>query len=219
MCFPLKPGASRLNLNKIKGGEEMKARKRLLLAFSIIGAVAFATLPVWAQVKEGQSQSGSQSQTGVQAQSGKQGQSGTSEGQKQGAPLRDERTQTGAMGQGQSGSEQGASGMSRSGATAGNEEIKKVQQALKDKGQDPGAIDGVMGPKTKEALKAFQEKQGLKATGSLDEQTKKALGIEQGASSGRGSSARSAKSGGSTGGATGSEGKESPRGAEGGKVQ
>jgi peptidoglycan hydrolase-like protein with peptidoglycan-binding domain len=187
----------------------MKARKRLLLAFLMIGAVAFATLPIWAQVKEGQSQSGAQSQTGVQAQSGKQGQSGTSEGQKQGAPLRDERTQTGAMGQGQSGS----------GAAAGNEEIKKVQQALKDKGQDPGAIDGVMGPKTKEALKAFQEKQGLKATGSLDEQTKKALGIEQGASSGRGSSARSAKSGGSAG-ATGSEGKESAkRGAEGGKEQ
>ncbi|HEY3303159.1 MAG TPA: peptidoglycan-binding domain-containing protein [Candidatus Binatia bacterium] len=163
----------------------MKARKRLLLAFSIIGAVAFATLAVWAQVKEGQSQSGSQSQTGVQAQSG---------------------------------NEQGASGMSRSGATAGNEEIKKVQQALKDKGQDPGAIDGVMGPKTKDALKAFQEKQGLKATGTLDEQTKKALGIEQGASSGRGSSARSGKSGGDAG-ATGSEGKELKRGAEGGKQQ
>jgi peptidoglycan hydrolase-like protein with peptidoglycan-binding domain len=100
---------------------------------------------------------------------------------------------------------------------AGNEDIKKVQQALKDKGQDPGDIDGVMGPKTKEALKAFQQQQGLKATGSLDDQTKKALGMEGGASSGRSSSAKSGKMATGTGPST--DGRESVQGGEEGKQQ
>jgi peptidoglycan hydrolase-like protein with peptidoglycan-binding domain len=189
----------------------MKARKRSLLAFSMIGAVAFATLPVWAQ-------SGSPSEKQGSGSSAIQGQAGSSEGTKKAAPLRDERTQTGSMGQGQSGSEPGAaSRMSRSGGMAGNEDVKKVQQALKDKGQDPGDIDGVMGPKTKEALKAFQEKQGLKATGSLDDQTKKALGIEGGAASGRSSSTKSEKMG--TGTGTSTDGRDSVREGAKGKQQ
>lgn len=80
--------------------------------------------------------------------------------------------------EGQKGPEEGKS----PGMAAGSEEIKKVQQALKDKGHDPGRIDGVMGKQTQEALKTFQQAQGLKATGVLDDQTKKALGLEQGGS-------------------------------------
>jgi peptidoglycan hydrolase-like protein with peptidoglycan-binding domain len=44
-----------------------------------------------------------------------------------------------------------------------------------------------MGPKTREALRAFQQQQGLNTTGTLDDQTKAALGIE-------GKSSKSAKS-------------------------
>jgi peptidoglycan hydrolase-like protein with peptidoglycan-binding domain len=63
--------------------------------------------------------------------------------------------------------------------TKGSEEIKKVQEALKDKGQDPGAIDGIMGKKTHAALKAFEEANSLKATGRLDNQTAEKLGVEK----------------------------------------
>jgi peptidoglycan hydrolase-like protein with peptidoglycan-binding domain len=59
----------------------------------------------------------------------------------------------------------------------GSEDTKKVQEALKAKGQDPGPIDGVMGPKTRAAVKSFQEASGLKATGRVDDQTAEKLGV------------------------------------------
>lgn len=60
----------------------------------------------------------------------------------------------------------------------GSEEIRKVQEALKAKGEDPGSIDGIMGKKTKAALKKFQEQNNLKATAMLDEQTAEKLGVK-----------------------------------------
>jgi putative peptidoglycan binding protein len=63
------------------------------------------------------------------------------------------------------------------------DDVKKVQEALKDKGNDPGPADGVLGPQTQKALRAFQSAQGLKSTGRLDSETAKALGIEHGSSS------------------------------------
>ena len=61
--------------------------------------------------------------------------------------------------------------------TTGRIDNREVQEALKAKGNDPGPIDGRMGPKTQAALKAFQEASGLKATGQLDNQTAEKLGI------------------------------------------
>jgi peptidoglycan hydrolase-like protein with peptidoglycan-binding domain len=64
-------------------------------------------------------------------------------------------------------------------AVRGNrEQIKAAQQALKDKGHDPGTVDGVMGPKTQAALKDFQKAQGLQETGRLDAETMAKLGVE-----------------------------------------
>jgi len=60
---------------------------------------------------------------------------------------------------------------------ASSEEITKLQQALKDRGQDPGTINGVMTPQTQQALRAFQAQQGLNATGTLDAQSRTALGL------------------------------------------
>ncbi|HBS32422.1 MAG TPA: lytic murein transglycosylase, partial [Parvularcula sp.] len=45
------------------------------------------------------------------------------------------------------------------------DERKALQQALKDKGFDPGPIDGVVGAGTKRALKAWQKSEGLPADG------------------------------------------------------
>jgi hypothetical protein len=66
--------------------------------------------------------------------------------------------------------------LSRS-SMAGNlvreQDLRRVQQALKDQGQDPGPIDGVMGPRTREAVRQFQKANGLQATGTLDQTTMK----------------------------------------------
>jgi peptidoglycan hydrolase-like protein with peptidoglycan-binding domain len=59
----------------------------------------------------------------------------------------------------------------------GSAQVKKVQQALQDKGMDPGPIDGKMGPKTMAALKQFQKDQKLPESGKLDDQTREKLGI------------------------------------------
>jgi peptidoglycan hydrolase-like protein with peptidoglycan-binding domain len=64
-------------------------------------------------------------------------------------------------------------------ARGGNmEQVKAAQQALKDKGHDPGMIDGRMGPKTQAAVKEFQKAEGLKETGRLDAETMTKLGVE-----------------------------------------
>lgn len=66
----------------------------------------------------------------------------------------------------------------RGGMAGRQEQVKAVQQALKDKGHDPGAVDGKMGPKTQAALRDFQSKEGLKASGRLDAETMSKLGVE-----------------------------------------
>jgi peptidoglycan hydrolase-like protein with peptidoglycan-binding domain len=63
------------------------------------------------------------------------------------------------------------------------DEVKKVQEALKSKGEDPGIIDGVMGKKTEAALKKFQKTNGLKVTGAMDRETTDKLGIEMASTS------------------------------------
>jgi len=55
-------------------------------------------------------------------------------------------------------------------------EVERVQNALKQMGHDPGPTDGVMGARTREALRAYQKKQGLDATGRLDDATLAKLG-------------------------------------------
>jgi peptidoglycan hydrolase-like protein with peptidoglycan-binding domain len=55
--------------------------------------------------------------------------------------------------------------------------IRQAQQQLADKGHDPGPIDGVLGPQTREAAKSFQQAQGIDASGELDAKTLSALGV------------------------------------------
>jgi hyperosmotically inducible protein len=55
--------------------------------------------------------------------------------------------------------------------------VRRVQEALKDKGHDPGQIDGVLGPQTQQALREFQKAENLPATGQLDGRTVARLGL------------------------------------------
>ena len=61
-------------------------------------------------------------------------------------------------------------------ANLNQEEIRQAQQALNQKGFNVSP-DGLMGPKTENAIKEFQQKQGLNATGKLDDQSLAALGV------------------------------------------
>jgi len=56
--------------------------------------------------------------------------------------------------------------------------IRQAQEALKNKGRDPGPIDGVLGPRTVGALNDYQKAEGLATTGRLDAKTLESLGIQ-----------------------------------------
>ncbi len=50
-------------------------------------------------------------------------------------------------------------------------DVKKVQQSLTDKGFHPGAVDGVMGPRTRAGIREYQKAENLPVTGRLDAET------------------------------------------------
>ena len=55
--------------------------------------------------------------------------------------------------------------------------VMAMQQALRDRGYDPGTIDGIMGRKTASALRRYQELENLGVTGRMDPQTAAKLKI------------------------------------------
>jgi len=59
--------------------------------------------------------------------------------------------------------------------SASGDEIRSAQQALQDKGFNPGTIDGRMGSQTKAALRQFQQKNNLTVTVSLAAETRDRL--------------------------------------------
>ena len=61
-------------------------------------------------------------------------------------------------------------------------ERKALQQALKDKGFDPGPVDGVIGAGTKKALRAWQRTEGLPADAYASAATLTKLTAESGGS-------------------------------------
>ena len=55
--------------------------------------------------------------------------------------------------------------------------VEAVQEALTERGFDPGVIDGAMGSRTRKALREFQRSVGLPSTGEIDAATIAALGL------------------------------------------
>lgn len=56
-------------------------------------------------------------------------------------------------------------------------DVKAAQMALRDRGHDPGPIDGVHGPRTSAAVMKFQKAEGLTASGQLDSETMARLNV------------------------------------------
>ena len=73
-----------------------------------------------------------------------------------------------------------AIGLTTAGAASAqsSDTIRDTQQALKDKGFDPGPIDGKNGPKTRAALRKYQTGQSMTATGRMDGKTLEGLGVK-----------------------------------------
>ena len=56
--------------------------------------------------------------------------------------------------------------------------VKKLQRALKERGYDPGVIDGVFGPHTEAAVRAYQLESGLVPDGEAGKVTLGKLGVK-----------------------------------------
>ncbi|ETX00469.1 MAG: hypothetical protein ETSY2_39005 [Candidatus Entotheonella gemina] len=67
--------------------------------------------------------------------------------------------------------------LSLSTAWAQDENVAKAQRVLSALGYDPGKADGVMGPRTRRAIAAYQHSNNLPPTSELDEPTLRALGL------------------------------------------
>ena len=52
-----------------------------------------------------------------------------------------------------------------------NNDVQFVQQKLFDLGYNPGPVDGIMGAKTRKAIKKYQSEEGLEPNGQIDAQT------------------------------------------------
>ncbi len=66
------------------------------------------------------------------------------------------------------------------------EEVRKIQQRLKNWGYYSGSVDGIYGTQTQSAVKYFQRKNGLTADGIAGKNTLAAMGISSSSSSSSG---------------------------------
>ena len=56
-------------------------------------------------------------------------------------------------------------------ASMSQSDVQQAQQQLKAQGLYRGAVDGILGPQTEQALSQFQQQNGLPQTADLDQQT------------------------------------------------
>jgi hypothetical protein len=148
----------------------MPARHQPILAAVLLAALAAggATLPALAQQGGGgESTGGSDAGPSGGDSSGASGTTGdlnAPKGQKSSSDVQDPTSGDGTM--------------APAAAALSPEQVRRVQQRLVEVGHDPGTVDGVMGEKTREALRSFQQTRGLEPTGEPDGQTLAELGAE-----------------------------------------
>ena len=147
----------------------MPTRHQPILAMVLLAAFAGgATLPALAQQGGGgESTGGSDAGPSGGDSSGASGTTGdlnAPQGQKSSRDVQDPTSGDGTM--------------APAAAALSPEQVRRVQQRLVEVGHDPGTVDGVMGEKTREALRSFQQTRGLEPTGEPDGQTLAELGAE-----------------------------------------
>ena len=76
-----------------------------------------------------------------------------------------------ALVQAEVGVQEGTTGVASSGSKASEIDPREIQNALTEAGFYTGAIDGMIGKKTRAAIRAFQEKNGLTADGVCGSKT------------------------------------------------
>jgi peptidoglycan hydrolase-like protein with peptidoglycan-binding domain len=69
-----------------------------------------------------------------------------------------------------------------SGRSAADPQTRQLQQALRDRGFDPGPIDGIQGPRTRQAIMDYQRSNNMQATGRASPQMLSSLGVSGGGS-------------------------------------
>jgi hypothetical protein len=149
----------------------MPARHQPILAMVLLAAFAAggATLPALAQQGGGgESTGGSDAGSSGGNESGASGTTGdlnAPQGQKSSSDVQDPTSGTSGT-------------MAPAAAALSPEQVRRVQQRLVEVGHDPGTVDGVMGEKTRQALRSFQQTRGLESTGEPDGQTLAELGAE-----------------------------------------
>ena len=63
------------------------------------------------------------------------------------------------------------------GRAAADPQVRQLQQALRDRGLDPGPVDGIEGPRTRDAVAEWQRQNNRPATGRADREMLSSLGV------------------------------------------
>ena len=157
--------------------------KALSITGSVLVAVWMTSNTVHAQSKEPKSETIHPPLSGPGASVG----GSRSERTGPGVPLPEGSRESGTV-------EKGPSGNSNRATNDSSENLKAVQQALKDKGYDPGPINGVMTPQTTAAIRSFQSASKISPTGTLTAETSAKLGAQSNSSGSGSSGTRNTKS-------------------------
>jgi peptidoglycan hydrolase-like protein with peptidoglycan-binding domain len=156
---------------------EILMQKILTMLIAAAVWVAFSAGSAWTQTTPDASQTqkeGAGERTGEEKMKAR----GTQEpGQTERKKGEEEMEARGAQKAGRMGKSGAAETEGQDGQRWSKQDLKKAQEALINKGHNPGSIDGIMGPQTRAAIKAFQSANGLKGTGRLDEETASKLAV------------------------------------------
>jgi hypothetical protein len=141
----------------------------------------FAT-PIFAQQAPGSQSEQQQQQPGMSGQQEQQRQQQPGmtqqEQQRQQQPGMTQQEQQRQQQQRETMGQRGQQGQQISPDQLSSDKVRELQQSLQAQGVSPGPIDGIVGPKTQQAIRQFQQQEGIAGNGQLNEQTLQALDLE-----------------------------------------